>query len=367
MGERVFILPIFGSEQEEFVRSGWLLISTLWFSALLVSPAQSEPCTSSSTCRDTLTLSTGKTIPYYHSYPLVQNDAIEQAVIVVHGNLRDADRYYERLVAAASADGRLHDTLLLAPNFRTKDDGPGANEHYWSSGGWKIGHKSRDKPGRISSFEVMNELLERVCSTSIFPRIRMVVIIGHSAGGQFVNRYAAGGKGCPDPGVNVRYVVMNPSSYLYLTGVRASDFGGFETPDSCPEYDDYKYGLNDLNTYMKSVGATSIRSNLFTRQTYYLAGEEDTSTSGSLDVSCSGNLQGVNRLQRFRNYRQYANLFDLWADSIFLSVPGIGHSGRKMLMSETTRSITFRSNSDTLPSASPLQPTHLSIDAVPAP
>lgn len=349
------------------MKSVWLLISTLWFSALLVSPALSEPCTSTSTCQDSLILSTGKTIPYFHSFPLVKNDAIKRAVIIVHGNLRNADTYYERLVAATSADGRLDDTLLLAPNFRTRDDGPGANEHYWSSGGWKIGHKSRDEPGRISSFEVMNELLERVCSTSTFPQIRMVVIIGHSAGGQFVNRYAAGGNGCPDPGVDVRYVVMNPSSYLYLTGVRTSKIGGFKTPDSCPEYNDYKYGLSDLNTYMTLVGATSIRNNLFTRQTFYLAGEEDTSIDVNLDVSCSGNLQGVNRLQRFKNYRQHADLFDLWTNSIFLSVPGIGHSSSKMLMSETTRSIMFDSNSDTSPDSPPLPASHLIIDAAPAP
>ena len=90
--------------------------------------------------------------------------------------------YYDRLVASASAEGRLDDTLLLAPNFRTLADGPDANEHYWSSGGWKIGHKSLDDPGRFSSFEVMNELVERVCSGSLFPALR-TVFIGHSAGG----------------------------------------------------------------------------------------------------------------------------------------------------------------------------------------
>ena len=50
----------------------------------------------------------------------------------------------------------------------------------------------------------------------IFPNLKTVVVVGHSAGGQFVNRYAAGGAGCPNPLVEVRYVIMNPSSYLYV-------------------------------------------------------------------------------------------------------------------------------------------------------
>jgi hypothetical protein len=189
-------------------------------------------------------------------------------VIVVHGTLRDADAYYDRLVASASAEDRLDDTLLLAPNFRTQDEDPDADEHYWSSSGWKIGHKSLDDPGRFSSFEAMNELLEQACSAALFPALRSVVIIGHSAGGQFVNRYAAGGAGCSNPDVEIRYVVMNPSSYLYVSALRRASGGEFHIPATCPGYDDYKYGLRDLNTYMGRVGEAQLRSNLFSRATY---------------------------------------------------------------------------------------------------
>ena len=161
-----------------------------------------------------------------------------------------------------------------------------------------------------------------------------------------MNRYAAGGAGCSDPDVEVRYVVMNPSSYLYVNELRSTASGGFGIPGTCAGYDDYKYGLRDLNTYMGRVGEAQLRDNLFSRATYYLSGEDDTSTSGSLDTSCSGNVQGVNRRERYQNYRAHAELFEAWTESEFISVPGIGHSSSQMLLSEAVREVTFRSGAE---------------------
>ncbi len=313
----------------------------------LASPAwgRSQSCTSASSCRSSLVLSTGGNIPYYRSLPLLPNELIQRAVLVVHGNQRDAGRYFDRTVASAIAAQRFRDVIVLAPNFRTLEDHPAPNEHYWSSHGWKTGDKSRDA-GRISSFSVIDELLATLCpkNAAVFPNLDTVVIIGHSAGGQFVGRYAAGGAGCPNSAVEVRYVVMNPSSYLYVDGRRKSavtrrfDRGA----PGCERYDEYKYGLHDLNAYMKQVGVARLRARLFTRRTYYLAGTNDTGTGGSLDDRCEANLQGPNRLRRFENYREYKSLFPDWTGAVFISVPGVGHDGGKMLASESARRIMFR-------------------------
>ncbi len=307
--------------------------------------ARSKSCTTATRCRDALILSTGGSIPYYASLPLVRNDLIHRAVLVVHGNQRDAGRYYDRAVAATIAAQRFRDVLVLAPNFRILEDHPAPGEHYWSSQGWKIGDKSRD-PGRISSFRVMNELLAMVCAKEpeMFPNLDTVVIVGHSAGGQFVSRYVAGGAGCPNSAVKVRYVVMNPSSYLYVDGRRKSAVTRrFESGSpGCQHYDEYKYGLNDLNSYMRHVGVVRLRTQLFTRRTYYLAGTKDVGTGGSLDTRCEANLQGPNRLARFENYREYTRLFGDWNGAVFVSVPGVGHEGGKMLASDSVRRIMFR-------------------------
>jgi hypothetical protein len=331
---------------------------------LLASPAWADPCVSSDACRSQLMLSTGKTIPYYASLPLAPSDTIEGVVIVVHGNSRNADSYYDRLVDAARAEDRLRDVLLLAPNFRTHDDDPDVNEHYWSSSGWKIGGKSLDAPTGFSSFAVMDEILERVCSPSAYPALRTVVIIGHSAGGQFVNRYTGGGVDCPNPAVEMRYVVMNPSSYLYLSDLRIAASGEFRVPSSCSWYDDYKYGLRDLNTYMGRVGRAGIRSNIFERRTYYLAGEQDTEKDSGLDVSCAGNLQGENRRARHEHFGDHAQLFSEWTESVFLTIPGVGHSGGGMIRNETTRRIMFHSDPELMPQVGPAPPVLL--DSAPA-
>jgi pimeloyl-ACP methyl ester carboxylesterase len=316
-------------------------------SVLSASPALARPtpCTSSVTCRAELNLSSGGTIPYYRSVPLVRNDLIQRAVLVVHGNGRDADRYYDRAVAAASSESDFQDLVIIAPNFRTRGDKPAPREHYWSSRGWKIGNKSLDV-SRISSFTAMNELMARLCSAepAIFPKLKVIVVIGHSAGGQFVNRYAAGATPCLNHAIEVRYVVMNPSSYLYLDERRRpAGTGAFELVAShCRDYDEYKYGLRHLNSYMRGVGEEKLRAQLQTRPTYYLAGGEDTRGGSSLDTSCAARLQGPNRLARFANYRDYTRLFPHWTGAAFIVVPGVGHDGGRMLGSEAARRIMFR-------------------------
>lgn len=304
-------------------------------------------CDSAATCREALRLRSGGVFHLYRNRPLAADPAVAAAVVVIHGNSRDADRYFEKLLASAKLEGRSADVALLAPSFRTLEDGLAAKEHFWSSGGWKIGHRSKDKDqARVSSFAVLDELLKRVCGSArrTFPGLQRVVIIGHSAGGQFVNRYAAGGAGCGDATVEVRYVVMNPSSYMYLDGRRYDEtVDAFRVPEtSCEDYNEYKYGTEDLNSYMKAVGLARLRENLFRRRVYYLAGDADTKLGGSLDESCRGKLQGPNRLRRFQNYRSYRGLFEEWSGSVFEKVPGIGHSGSKMLKSEEARRIMFR-------------------------
>ena len=69
-----------------------------------------------------------------------------------------------------------------------------------------------------------------------------VVIIGNSAGGQYVNRYATVGRG-PDAlaehGIPVRFVIANPSTYLYFDQERP-----VAVPDRA-HVNRWRYGFDD--------------------------------------------------------------------------------------------------------------------------
>lgn len=309
------------------------------------------PCVSSSgtDCRARFTVSEKK-VRYWRSHPLgTPNPDITRAVIVQHGNSRNADGYFGYMVEAAIAEGLIHSTLILAVNFITLEDSPAADEIYWSSSGWKKGDPSLNGPG-LSSFDVMDHVFAELVAPGRFPGIEEIVIAGHSAGGQFVNRFA-GGSGAEEDlaGVDVRYVVANPSSYMYLNESRrvAGHLDLFEVPDpgeiDCPfSYNDYKYGLNERNEYMSRLTGDGIRARYTGRDVVYLLGTEDDDPQGSgLDRSCPAMLQGDHRLMRGTVfYNNLCEYFDC-SNHDFVPVQGVGHSGRGMFTSDEGRGVIF--------------------------
>ena len=50
-----------------------------------------------------------------------RNDAVTQALIVIHGQGRDADNYYRHALAAGFLAGALDRTLIIAPRFASNE------------------------------------------------------------------------------------------------------------------------------------------------------------------------------------------------------------------------------------------------------
>jgi hypothetical protein len=290
--------------------------------------------------RGRIRLSDGKYVPYYRTHPLSEdNRYIRRAIIVIHGLNRTPHSYFTYVVEAAQREGRLDDTLILAPKFQTAQDGPRRDEHRWRHG-WSQGDRSQDGPG-LSSFAVVDEVIALLTQRGRFRNLEMIVVAGHSAGGQFVNRYAAGARRVR--GVRLRWLVMNPSSYLYLDRRRPRKLGkAFAVQKGAGSYNKYRYGVERLNAYMKRRGVRRIRENLLSRKVYYLTGTSDTGLQ-DLDVSKPARLQGRHRLERWRNYRAYVSLFPRWRrNATFRGVEGIGHSARGMFNSAAARRVLFR-------------------------
>jgi hypothetical protein len=137
-------------------------------------------------------------LPYCSNKLLDTPDpSVKRAVIVVHGSSRNAEDYYPRMRDAAKMAGALDESIILAPQF-FEDEDKGTfkldqtNIPYWD-GGWREGDPSvSPKTPKVSSYAMLDEMIKRLTNRSTFPNLQRVVVTGHSAGGQFTQRYAAG-------------------------------------------------------------------------------------------------------------------------------------------------------------------------------
>ena len=72
----------------------------------------------------------------------------------------------------------------------------------------------------MSSFDVLEQLLAALVDRRRFPLLEHVTVVGHSAGGQTVHRFALASTFAPPSGVQLRFVVSNPSTFTYFDNKR---------------------------------------------------------------------------------------------------------------------------------------------------
>lgn len=321
---------------------------TLAFAALSVpAAAQGRPCLAAeASCYEGIPAGSGKTLPAYRTFPVTRpNQDIRAAVIVVHGTRRDADRYFRAIVEAARIQGVLDTTLLIAPQFKAHGgackDPVAEGELFWTCNGWKYGDKALN--GEDDSFSAVDAVLRLLAGRERFPALRSIVVTGHSAGGQFVQRYAAGNRIDHDLGLPVRYVVANPSSYMYLDARRPTKngFGAYEGAADCPDYNKYRYGMEDRAGYLAATPDAEILARFPRRAVTYLAGELDVRQDDpSLDKTCPAMAQGPNRRERALNFANYIRTL-YKAGHAFAVVPSCGHDARCIYVSAEGRRAVF--------------------------
>ena len=302
-------------------------------------------CTSPSpaVCEGHIDLGHGWKLPYYRNRPL-SGASVTRAVIVVHGaNRKPRDEFSDVMRAAINAGVADH-TLVIAPYFQTPADHPAAHDSRWTKNGWKQGD-SAIVPTGLSSFTVMDTVLTTLADKGRFPNLTEIVIAGHSAGGQFTQRYAAAGQ-APSilHGVDISYLVANASSYLYFNAYRPdpADPTGqhFIIPTTSCAYDNYKYGVGHPNAYLDALVPSAITARYVSRHVTYLLGSADTGQH-ELDTTCAAKIQGNIRFQRGNYYYNYVRTFFPAAPDSRLIVPGVGHSTRKMFTSTQARTALF--------------------------
>ena len=263
--------------------------------------------------------------PFYANYdPYAANDEIEHLVYSVHGISTCGQGSYQvstLISAKQSAGGHESDTLIIGPNFVQMSCTSETRKIFWDGyWRWKDGYDafayradgSRVVLSGVGSYDLGDRIISHVADSGLFPNLRTVVVMGFSAGGQHLSRYSAGTQISDQfPELVFRYIVVSPSTYLYLNEYRR-DFANerWIVPDEAayPGYDNYKHGLNNLNEYMARAGRTLILATYPLRDVVYAIGDRDTGTA-MLESDYKAMLQGENRYQRAVTYYQHIDDF----------------------------------------------------------
>ena len=306
---------------------------------------QAAPCsTASPECSEWIPMEGSLRSLVYRSYPLeARNENITRAVVVVHGGSRDAHNNFRHLMAAAFLAGALEDTLVVSPRFASSfgancKDTLAADELNWVCewGGrhWNAGGISINGP-KTASYDVIDALLRRLADRKNFPKLRSIVVAGHSSGGQFVSRYGMTNRMHDQVGVPVTYFVSNPGAYTYLDGKRPGAIAAH-----CANYDDWPYGLRNRVGYAAAFTDAQLTKQVVGRPMTIVLGELDIFPLVNFDQSCLANAQGDSRYSRGIAFGKYIRE-NYGAKHPTVVLQGCGHSTRCMFTADQALPLLF--------------------------
>jgi len=314
--------------------------------------AAAGPCTADKEeCMRSVPLAGSARGLVYSTYSLDErNDSVTRALIFVHGAGRNADNYFRSGVAAAFLASALDNTIVISPRFasnngKTCKDSLAAGEVNWTcigAGGWRVGGPAADNEA-LTAYDFADEILRKFARKNVFPNLKVIVLAGHSAGGQFVSRYIMVNQVHETLGVPVKYVIANPSSYAYFDSSRPIAAGGvqpFADAANCVTYDNWPYGMQKRVGYASRVSEEEMKKQLVSRPATYMVGELDTLPIAGFDSSCPAMAQGVNRLVRGKSYTDYIRQ-NYGAHHPFTIIPLCGHNARCMFTSDTALPVLF--------------------------
>lgn len=224
----------------------------------------------------------------------------DMIVFVFHGMNRNAEDYLAGWIPHADENN----LLVICPKF-TKEKYPESRYYHTGNIMDRTDGKGRLQPMDKWVFLAADRLISEVkARTEAYES--PVVIFGHSAGGQFVHRYAFFG-GSPD------VVLLIPSN------------GGVYT---MPDYTiPFPYGLGGVPLSQDKLAAA------FAKPVVLLLGEADVKRT-NLRVTPEADRQGLNRLERGKNFFEAARKKAAELGVLFnwklITVPGVGHQGTKM-------------------------------------
>jgi pimeloyl-ACP methyl ester carboxylesterase len=230
-------------------------------------------------------------------------------LVTLHGLNRNAAGY----LAYTTALAERHGFLLVAPLF---DRERFPTWRYQAGGIARYANPPESRPLQLEpesrwTARLLLDLIEAVRSRESTPDLPYY-LIGHSAGAQFLSRFAAF-----VPNAAQRIVIANPSTYVWPT--RAAHF---------------PHGFGGLSEGLNTDEA--IQRYLAQPVTIFL-GSSDVIRDGTLNVTEAAMRQGANRHERgvqvFRVARDIARNNGWTFNWRLVEAPGVSHSARRMYAS----------------------------------
>lgn len=238
-------------------------------------------------------------------------------LLSLHGTNRNADGYRDYTKPLADRFG----LLIVAPKF---DSGRFPVWRYQNGGIARASGKADTKAVTVSpesqwTGQVFLRIIEAVSADEGRPGLPYY-LIGHSAGGQTLSRFAAFVSNKAQ-----RIVIANPSTYVWPT----RDAG-------------FPYGFGGLPERLSSDDA--IRRYL-AQPVILLLGTADINHDRNLVVTEGAMRQGANRYERglnaFREARNLAQEKGWEFNWRLVEVPGVGHNARRMYASPQAEAALF--------------------------
>lgn len=282
----------------------------------------------------------GKLFSFYTNHSISQiNTKLEKAIVTIHGSIRNADTYFKSIWHLSKKFNVEDKTIVISPKFKIRGDQIKNGELVYSYEGWWIGNDSLK--AKVSSFSVIDHFIKLFSNKNQFPNLKELIVIGHSAGGHLTQRLALGS--LTDLAVRdlkIKYVVANPGTYAYLNKYRPvkNTPGYFQIPQIFCSYNSWKYGLDNLNSYMKRAPIKNLIQNFLQRDVTYFLGEQDI---GDVEQNCMASIQGPTRLARGKNFKEHLDQFFPQNKHELIIVPDVGHTQYGMYTSKLGQKLLF--------------------------
>jgi hypothetical protein len=282
------------------------------------------------------TQGTGELLVYSEAELAKPHVGVTKVIVVLPGAHHEALDFMRYVLEARTLAGlSANDAMLIGVQYLNEDD-----SHIqdiprdllrWHGSQWESGAAAMG-PSPISSFDAVDAILTRLTNGWFFPNLREIILAGSGGGGQVVHRYAVVGHeiaALEKSGMQLRYVVANPSSYLYFDEQRP-----VPATAGCERLNTWKYGLRIAPPYVGAPPAAKLETAYIGRHVTYLLDADATNPNEpDLDRTCAAEAQGPSRLQRGTNYFKYLqSRHSTGLEQRLAVVPG-AHSLRKLLTS----------------------------------